>query len=98
MLAEFFCKPHVAQDLFGIAKEFEAAAYNSDFVPPHRLSIACRATLGLFADFWNMDRTKFLSEQFSAAGPSGAGLPSISPEGNGGSSDTEQPQLPGLES
>ena len=97
MLAEYFCKPHVAQELFGIAKEFETAAYNTSFVPPHRLSVGCKAILGLFADFWNIDRTKFLSEQFSAASPVSESAPSAPPESKTGPSTAEQPELPGLE-
>jgi hypothetical protein len=71
MLAEYVCKPSVSQELFGVAKELEAAAYKTEFVAPNMLSSPAKSLLLLFADFWNMDRTKLLNSfehQASAQG------------------------------
>lgn len=61
MLAEYVCKPSVSQELFGIAKELESAAYNASFITPNNLSTATKAFLLLFMDFWSMDRTSLLN-------------------------------------
>ncbi len=61
ILAEYVCKSSVAQELFGIAKELEVAAYNKHFVAPHVLSPAAKSYFAVFIDFWGMDRTKLLN-------------------------------------
>jgi hypothetical protein len=95
MLAEYFCKPQVAHDLFGIAKEFEAAAYNTQFVSPALLSPGCRSVFGLFLDFWNLDRVKFLSDQ-SPRSVEVVAQPRQEGETREHSADVQQPKLPGL--
>lgn len=56
ILAEFFAKQSVSQELFNVAKELEAAAYSTIFVPPATLSAASKGMLGVLLDFWEMDR------------------------------------------
>jgi hypothetical protein len=60
ILAEFFAKHSVSQELFNIAKELEAAAYSTTFVAPATLSAASKGMLGVLLDFWEMDRRAVL--------------------------------------
>jgi hypothetical protein len=60
LLAEYFAKQSVSQDLFSVAKELEGAAYKNAFVSPHDLSPAVKGVLGVLLDFWELDRKSFL--------------------------------------
>jgi hypothetical protein len=60
MLAEYFAKQSVSQELFTVAKELEAAAYGSAFVSPNTLSASARGIIGVLLDFWEMDRKAIL--------------------------------------
>ncbi|MEP7366869.1 MAG: hypothetical protein ABI972_26730 [Acidobacteriota bacterium] len=60
ILAEFFAKQSVSQELFIIAKELEAAAYSAKFVPPATLTAPSKGMLGVLLDFWEMDRKSLL--------------------------------------
>jgi len=56
ILAEYVAKQSVSQELFAVAKELEAAAYGSAFVPPNGLSPSAKGMIGVLLDFWEMDR------------------------------------------
>lgn len=60
LLAEYFAKQSVSQELFSVAKELEAAAYKTAFVSPQALSPAVKGMLGVLLDFWEMGRKSFL--------------------------------------
>jgi hypothetical protein len=60
LLAEYFAKQSVSQELFSVAKELEAAAYKAAFVAPSALSAAAKGMLGVLLDFWELDRKSFL--------------------------------------
>jgi hypothetical protein len=60
LLAEYFAKQSVSQELFSVAKELEAAAYKAAFVAPPALSAAAKGLLGVLLDFWELDRKSFL--------------------------------------
>jgi hypothetical protein len=60
LLAEYFAKSSVSHELFTVAKELEAAAYNTVFVPPHSLSPTAKGMIGVLFDFWEMDRRAIL--------------------------------------
>lgn len=60
ILAEYFAKQGVSQDLFAVAKELESAAYSSAFVPPDALSPSAKGTIGVLLDFWELDRKAVL--------------------------------------
>jgi hypothetical protein len=93
LLAEYVAKQSVSQDLFSVAKELEAAAYKTVFVPPHALSPSVKGMLGVLLDFWEMDRKSFLLN--SDSGEISAAAPSVSPRQSSGPS--LQNPLPGLE-
>lgn len=61
MLAQHFSKVSVSHELFAIAKELEAAAYNPKFVGPSAVSAPARALLGVLLDFWALDRRAILA-------------------------------------
>lgn len=87
MLAEFFAKQSVSQDLFNIAKELEAAAYSTTFIAPTTLSAASKGMLGVLLDFWEMDRKSILQNGDSTK-PAASGPKNIA---------SAQAPLPGLE-
>ncbi len=72
VLAEYFAKQGVLQELFSVAKELEAAAYGTVFVPPQALSPTVKGILGVMLDFWELDRKNFLQNQGSANVPANA--------------------------
>lgn len=59
-LAEYFAKPSVSQELFSVAKELESAAYRTTFVFPQELPATAKGMIGLFLDFWGLDRKSLL--------------------------------------
>jgi hypothetical protein len=85
ILAEYFARPIVSQDLFSVAKEFDAAAYQTVFVIPQVLSAGAKGILGVLLDFWEMDRKPFLNSD-----------PNVKSSGSVKYSDP-QTTLPGLE-
>jgi hypothetical protein len=66
MLAEYFAKPGVSQELFTIAKALEGAVFKTTFVPPRALSPAVKGMLGVLLDFREMDRSILLRGADSA--------------------------------
>lgn len=60
LLADYFVKQSVSQDLFSIAKELEGAAYSNAFVAPSSLGPMAKGMLGVLLDFWELDRKSFL--------------------------------------
>jgi hypothetical protein len=60
ILAEYFSKQGVSQELFSMAKELEAAAYSATFTAPNALTPASKGMLGVLLDFWEMDRKSLL--------------------------------------
>ena len=59
-LAEHFAKQSVSQELFSVAKELEATAYNATFIPSQSLSPSAKGMLGVILDFWEIGRKNFL--------------------------------------
>jgi len=93
ILAEYFAKQSVSQELFGVAKELEAAAYSSAFVSPNSFSPSAKGIIGVLLDFWEMDRKAILQNGDSTKKKS-EGLVVIS---NNSGSDSVQSSLPGIE-
>jgi hypothetical protein len=91
ILAEYFAKQSVSHDLFGVAKELEAAAYNAAFTPPQSLTPAAKGIIGVLLDFWEMDR-KAILQNGEMLKPSG-GSPSDAPK----AVVSAQTPLPGME-
>lgn len=60
VLAEYFAKQSVSQELFSVAKDLEAAAYRTVFVSPQALPPAAKGMIGVILDFWEIDRKGFL--------------------------------------
>ena len=91
LLAEYFAKQGVSQELFAIAKELEAAAYNADFVAPQALTAGAKGIIGVLLDFWDMDRKAILQNGDTAKAIAGStvGTPKVVV--------TAQSQLPGME-
>ncbi|RWX53513.1 hypothetical protein EDI28_21585 [Photobacterium chitinilyticum] len=58
-LAVFFSKPDVAKNLFIVANELEALAYNNNFVTHTEKSLEVRAFIGCILDYLGHDRVKF---------------------------------------
>ncbi len=93
LLAEYFAKVGVSQDLFGIAKELDFAAYNAKFIAPNSLSPAAKGILGVALDFWEFDRKKLFQYENGGSSVQDKTLIGESPKAN-----PIQEQLPGLES
>lgn len=93
LLAEYFVKQSVSQDLFLVAKELEGAAYNSVFAAPQTLSPIAKGMLGVLLDFWELDRKSFLLTLNTDDAP----IATDSLEQNKSSKLSKQAPLPGLE-
>jgi hypothetical protein len=91
ILAEFFAKQSVSHELFNIAKELEAAAYNVAFIAPNILSAATKGILGVLLDFWEMDRKAVLQNAETAKSNQAS-----SPADSKGAVSV-QTQLPGID-
>jgi len=59
ILSEYFVRPEVSRELFGIARSFEAAAYARTVVRPAHLEQQAQATLGVLLDFLRVERSHF---------------------------------------
>jgi hypothetical protein len=90
VLAEYFAKQSVSQELFSVAKKLEAAAYNASFVPPQTFPPAVKGMIGVLLDFWEMDRNRFLQSADIAKA-------AISIESSKSHVPSAQTSLPGLE-
>lgn len=93
VLAEYFAKQSVSQELFSVAKELEAAAYSSASVPPNTLSPSAKGIIGVLLDFWDMDRKAILQNGDSQKKKSGD--PVVDARSLG--CDAVQDSLPGIE-
>jgi hypothetical protein len=60
ILAEYFSKNEVSNNLFAIAKEFEQLAMNQSFITHGNASLGLRSMLFCLLDFWNIDRRSFI--------------------------------------
>lgn len=60
ILAEFFAKASVHSAMFEMARELEASAFAEKVLPPSAASPAVQAALGIFADFFALDRKRVL--------------------------------------
>jgi hypothetical protein len=90
VLAEYFAKAGVAQELFTVAKDLEAAAYATVFVPPDGLTVSAKGIMGVAFDFWGLDRKKLFQQGFAVSPmvePTGAPAPTP---------NVVQGRLPGL--
>jgi hypothetical protein len=91
VLAEYFAKQGVSHDLFTIAKELEAAAYNAAFVSPQALTPATKGIIGVLLDFWEMDRKAILQN-----GDTSKQTSSLSTDASNEVASAQSP-LPGME-
>lgn len=96
MLAEYFSKAPVAQDLFGIAKELEGAAYSRAFAAPGTLSTGGKATLGVLLDFGGLDRRVVLQLNGSSAEIGSTSPGTSSSDAPATSASASQNSLPGF--
>jgi hypothetical protein len=92
LLAEYFAKPSVSQELFSVAKELEAAAFNTTFVPPLALSPSAKGMLGVLLDFWEMDR-KAVLQAVDAADRTGIAATTLVEARTGAGSSSQTPLL-----
>ena len=90
-LAEFFAKQSVSHELFNIAKELEAAAYNATFIAPNTLSAATKGILGVLLDFWELDRKAVLQNGHTTKSDQAS-----APDGSKGVAPVQTP-LPGID-
>jgi hypothetical protein len=98
MLAEYFAKGSVSQELFNVAKELENAAYCAKFVSISELSSHARGVFGVFLDFWEIDRTNFFRSFESGFLPLNGTTVSVHPSEQSAAKETKtgQAELPGL--
>lgn len=61
LLAEYLSKGAVPSMLFDLAKEFEAAAFQSTSLPPSSMSTGAKGLIGVLSDFFSIDRKKTLA-------------------------------------
>jgi hypothetical protein len=92
VLAKYFAKQSVSQDLFSAAKELEAAAYKTAIVSPQALPVTVKGMIGVLLDFWEIDRKRFF--HWDTAGAPGT---SSSVEPREAQGPSTQAPLPGLE-
>ncbi|MBL8624851.1 MAG: hypothetical protein JNK64_26315 [Myxococcales bacterium] len=59
VLSEYFVRPEVSRELFGMARTFEAAAYAQTVVRPEQLEQHAQATLGVVLDFLRIERAQY---------------------------------------
>lgn len=91
ILAEYFVKQSVLHELFAVAKELEAAAYNAVFVPPQALTPATKGIIGVLLDYWEMNRKAVLQN-----GDTSKTASSPSTDASKGVASVQTP-LPGME-
>ncbi|MYN45010.1 hypothetical protein GTP23_07995 [Pseudoduganella sp. FT93W] len=60
VLAEFFSRSATHTNLFDIARELEAAAFDLEVRTPGMLSASTQALFGIIADFFSLDRKRVL--------------------------------------
>jgi hypothetical protein len=61
ILSEFFSRSEISKDLFSVAKSLESRAYGRTFAPPGALEPHGQAVLGVFLDYFGIDRREFLT-------------------------------------
>lgn len=60
VLSEYFAKPESLKRLFDLAREFHKQAYLRELIQPQSCSAELKSIIGLFCDFWSIDRKKIL--------------------------------------
>jgi hypothetical protein len=59
VLKNFFAKNENSKNTFSLAREFEALGYEVNLQSPHLLSAGPKSVLGVYLDYFNIERKKF---------------------------------------